>query len=568
MRNCKISFLFFWLTFSLILFTNVGNLLAQETVDSLSYYSQLALKPQNANDLLKADEYFNDSYKAALKEDNIPLAINYLYYKASIETKSGENYKSEETLVLALKHLDELGESQYINNLRLSIYTLMGILYKEQRNKPKALELYYRALEIVETAKDSIIIYNNISNVYKNHNENEKARKELLKAKSIFPKLQDKLIKALVLDNLGFLNAKLNPGEGLSLIIKALELRKTAKDTSTIYTSYSHLAQYYNGIGDKIKSRKYSLKANDLANHINSLSYRNDALGLLTEISNDRFAVEYKNINDSLSKTKSETSSRFAFIKYDYEKQEKIAIENELKFKESELKNEQQKSKTTIAFSIASFITLLSLFLYFILKSKHKKDKIREAYLKEIELSKKVHDELANDMSDLMSLVENDIEITKAKKSLLLDNIEDIYLRTRDISTETGSIDLINFSDSIKHLLIQHNQPDTKVVINDINSIDWQSVANHKKIIVFRCLQELMVNMKKHSQAKVVSIVFKEHNNKKEIRYVDDGIGFVNEEVKLNGILNVESRIKGIGGSFNFTTSKGNGFKATLELNS
>ena len=207
-------------------------------------------------------------------------------------------------------------------------------------------------------------------------------------------------------------------------------------------------------------------------------------------------------------------------------------------------------------------------FLYFLLKSKHKKDKIKEAYRKETELSKKVHDELANDMSDLMNFVENDIEVAQAKKSLLMDNIEDIYLRTRDISTETGSIDLVNFSDSIKHLLMQHNKPETKVVTNNVNTIDWQNLAEYKKVVIYRCLQELLVNMKKHSNAKVVSIMFKNHNKNNEIRYVDDGLGFSIDKTKLNGLSNVESRIKGIGGNFNFTTSKGNGFKATLEFNS
>ena len=115
---------------------------------------------------------------------------------------------------------------------------------------------------------------------------------------------------------------------------------------------------------------------------------------------------------------------------------------------------------------------------------------------------------------------------------------------------------------------MQHNRKDTKVVINNINTIDWHNVADHKKMVIYRALQELMVNMKKHSKAKVVSIVFKENKKKKEIRYTDDGIGITNKEIKLNGLLNVESRIKGIGGSFNFTTSKGNGFKATLEFNS
>lgn len=47
--------------------------------------------------------------------------------------------------------------------------------------------------------------------------------------------------------------------------------------------------------------------------------------------------------------------------------------------------------------------------------------------------------------------------------------------------------------------------------------MDWKTTKNYKKLAVGRGLQELLVNMKKHSQANLVLIVFKNQNNQNEI---------------------------------------------------
>lgn len=560
MKPSSTSFLFLY--FICTFYSLINNQLSSQTyVDSLNHYIDLALKPKKPNDLFKAYEYFNANYKKAVNLKDYNTAINLLYYKSSIEYKKGAYEESEKTAVKGLGYIHEMNIVPYTISLKKSFNNLLGLIYIEKFDKNKAIELYDKTLESAESIEDTIRVYNNISLVFKKHNEYTNARDKLLKAYTLLPRTKDTLLKATIYDNLGHIHSKLNKEKGLVLMQKALDIRKFKREKLKIYTSYSHLSKYFHGVDDTIQAHKYALKNYKLAHELNSPSFRLDALSLLVDLKKYEFVDKFKFLSDSISKVEKQDLSTFMLIKYDYSEFERRALK-------SQLEKEEQESKTIIALLIALFILGLSLFLYYILKSKHKKEKIKNAYLKETELSKKVHDELANDMSDLMSFVENYIEVTEIKKSLLLDNIEDIYLRTRNISTETGSIDLVHFSESIKHLLMQHNGQNTKVVINNINTIDWQNVADHKKMIVFRCIQELMVNMKKHSEAKVVSVVFNGLKNKNEIRYVDDGIGFTNEGVKLNGLLNVESRIKDIGGSFNFTTSKGNGFKATLKFNS
>lgn len=559
MKPIKISFLFLY--FILTIYAIINSRLSSQTYnDSLNHYCDLALKPNKQNDLFKAFVYFDSNYKKAVNLKDYNAAINLLYYKASIEYKKGAYEESERTAVKGLNHLDELQKTSYTISLKKSFYNLLGLIYIEKFDKNKAIELYDKTLEFAESIEDTIRVYNNISLVFKKNNEYTKARDELLKAYKLIPKIKDTLLKATIYDNLGHIYSKINKNKGLDLMNKALNIRKLKQEKIKTYTSYSHLANYFYKIDDTIQAYEYALKNYKLTYELNSPSFRLDALSLLVDLKKHEFVGEFKFLSDSISKAEKQDLSKFMLVKYDYSEHQKAALESKLK--------EQRERVLKILYLLISVIVItISSFSYFILKSKHKKDKIKDAYLKETELSKKVHDELANDMSDLMNFVENDIEVKDTKKSLLLDNIEDIYLRTRDISTETGSIDLVDFSESIKHLLMQHNRRDTKVITNNIDTITWEKVAEHKKMVVFRCLQELMVNMKKHSNAKVVSVVFKTLNNKYEIRYVDDGIGFEKGNSNLNGLANVESRIKGIGGSFNFTTSKGNGFKAMLVFN-
>ena len=72
-----------------------------------------------------------------------------------------------------------------------------------------------------------------------------------------------------------------------------------------------------------------------------------------------------------------------------------------------------------------------------------------------------------------------------------------------------------------------------------------------------------MVNMKKHSQAQLVSVMFKK-NTTNEIWYADDGKGCDLDVISLNGLKNAESRMKEIGGRLTFETSEGHGFKAFI----
>ncbi|NMH87651.1 tetratricopeptide repeat-containing sensor histidine kinase [Flavivirga algicola] len=556
MKYLTVSFLFF--CFGLNEFSSA--ITHSQQIDSLSYYYKIANNPTTDSSLIKAYAYFKQKKNESIKSNNALSTIYYLRQIAIIQNELGDYFGSEISVVEALKLLGSVKDYNNVGD-KIGLYNQLGRIYMELLDYEGAIRYYDEGLKIAKLKSHVNIIQNNKALVYIQMQQYELAESNLLKVYENSLLQDDKKQQARALDNLGFVQSKLNKPEGLNKLKEALELRMAINDNPGLYASYKHLVEVYKDENDLKYARDYAHKGYEVAKVINSSSFIKDALFRLIDLNKDKDIVEYVNIVDSISLAKQTQENKYAKMKYDYTEKEKVA-------KEQELAKEKEKGLKILYLSIASFISLLSIFLYFILKSKHRKDNIKKVYTAETQMSKKVHDELANDMSDVMNFVENNLEMPAKKKTVLLNNLEDLYIRTRDISTETASIDLVHFSISLKHLLMQHHRKGTKIITNNIDTINWLKVPDHKKMAVFRSIQELLVNMKKHSQAKVVSVVFKEDRRKKEILYSDDGIGFSIVGIKLNGLQNVESRINSIGGSFNFMTSKGSGFKAILKFNS
>jgi glucose-6-phosphate-specific signal transduction histidine kinase len=110
----------------------------------------------------------------------------------------------------------------------------------------------------------------------------------------------------------------------------------------------------------------------------------------------------------------------------------------------------------------------------------------------------KIHDELANDVYQLMKFVENkDISYAKIKEAIL-QNLDTIYNLTRNISIANSNIETgIHFKQQLKQMLFGFNTNATNIIINNLDAIDWIVLTDEDKITVYRVLQELLINMKK-----------------------------------------------------------------------
>ena len=215
----------------------------------------------------------------------------------------------------------------------------------------------------------------------------------------------------------------------------------------------------------------------------------------------------------------------------------------------------------------ALFISvLIFLIICIIAKERLKKDKILSIYNAETKIAKKVHDEIANDIYNAICYAGNhDLSVPENKEKLIA-NLDTLYAKTRNISREINNIDTgLGYKSQLKSMLTEYRNTTVNVIIKDIDSINWQKVSHTKKIAAYRALQELMVNMMKHSNASVVIINFKQKRYRINISYSDNGRGIKKSgNNSKNGLLNVENRMVSINGKVIFEPSAGKGFHLTL----
>ncbi|WP_339667137.1 tetratricopeptide repeat-containing sensor histidine kinase [Maribacter arcticus] len=552
MKPIKISFLFFNTIKIVLLFCTATFSFAQTEIDSSLYYYNAIIAPELPEDLPSAINYYIKKKQQNLNTKDTLKAISNLRLLAMGEFKIGNNSESENHIVEALELIESMALKDTLINARVGLNNQLGRIYRASRNYPAAQKYFNKALAIAKKAKDSIIILNNKANVYKDELDYKNAIDiyTILYQKSL--KTQDSLQIALVLDNLGYVQSKTNSPEALGNLKKALKIRKNKNYLVGLHSSNSHLAEYYLDRNDTAQAITYSKNALNLANTVNSSSLKLDALSLFMRMDKNPFVNEYKRLADSISNVKQLVENKNAYLKYNVAEEQK-------KTQASQLLQEIESRKRLIYQFLALFILLALIASYFIFRYRYKKAKIEEVYKTETRIAKKVHDEVANDMYKVMTSLENNPSIDIG----VLDDLERIYSKTRDISRENSAIDLHqDYGLQLNDLLVGYKNQSVTIVTRNLSKIDWKDVSEIKKTAIYRVLQELMTNMRKHSMASSVALVFTQVGSKIVIKYRDNGIGC--DLFKKNGLQNTETRIKSINGTISFESKKNDGFKATI----
>jgi tetratricopeptide (TPR) repeat protein len=543
MKQIKFSFLFF---VSSIFFNSSGFLHAQKLNDSLNYYYNLSIKSKKSGDLAKSYLYFKKLKEINLNQKDLKNAVYDLSMMAKIQKDLALYSESEKTSVEALELLDKLPEDSSVINYKIGIYNNLGIIYRKIGDYDKSIELYNKIKALNTNPKNNVTIINNIGNVY---NEQKKYNLALKTYKEAYKKsllIKDKKLIARILSNLGRVQSKLNNPESIINLQNALRIRDSLNYLSGVNTSYDHLTEYYKDQNETEMALIYANKTLELAKSRNNIEYQEVALSNLIELNEFPSSAKYIILKDSIQNSKQLSKDNFTFYKYQFQEQES-------KLEVSLLKTQ----RTLIALSLISIISIL---VYYLQRNKHKKGKLEQVLITETRISKKIHDVVANDIYQVMTKIQSD----NTQKETVLDDLENIYIKTRDISKENSSINVNDdFEKVLNDLLLSYKSDTVTIITRNSSKINWKSVAEIKKVTIYRVLQELMTNMKKHSKASIVVLVFS-NNKKLIINYKDNGIGC--ELNKNTGLQNVENRINSIQGLITFETEINNGFKSIITI--
>lgn len=530
-----------------------ANILQQKAVDHF--------KKSNYN---SAFYYFNKS-KIIFEtiKDSSDIVFNTIQM-ANIQQINGDYYGSKETLTEALPYT----KKDY--NYSAAVNNLFGIADKELSLYNDAIYYYNQAIKGVTDSISAQSPLNNIAVVYikqKKYDNAIKTLETILNKKVFDDKVSSIKSKSRVIDNLGFAYFKKGiKQKGLQFLNEGLQLRNQINDNYGCVGSYLHLAEFYSET-DIQKSNQYAKKAYETATKFNSVDERLKALSfLISNGSGTKYAQKYILINDSIISIRNNFKNKFAKIKYDSKKEKDENQKLRLEKAENQLALQEAKYQRT--FSILGVIILISVLFYGrkYYRNKNRIEKIQTSYDTETRIAKDIHDELANDVFNAITFTQTQSLTKEDIKENLLQKLNHIYTRVRGISRENNSIDTgVNYPVHLKEMLSTYSST-TNISINSIEKVNWDTIDDIKKVTIHRVLQELMVNMKKHSHAPVVVLKFESTVNTIIINYTDNGKGCEKDKIIKNGLQNMENRIQAIKGTIIFDTQPDRGFKVKITL--
>ena len=513
--------------------------------------------PISAPTLEKGEAFFNNNNDSAFyyfnivtttATDSLEIAMAYTYM-GIIQAHEGDHYGGQESLLKSLTYLDEHKKND--QECLGSNYHELGNICLNLKNYEAAIDYYHKALKYITQPNVEAIALNSIALTYQKKGDYAEA---IDLYKSLLDKSKDdKKEYARVLSNYAktkWLKDSAYPaGPELQ---HALQIRRDSNDIRGLNASYAHLSDYYtSSLPDS--ALYYALKRYEIAREMKSPDNEVEALSKLITLSPTNllkpYFIRYQHLTDSIQTAKNAAKNQFALIRYEAAKSkaDNLQLQKDNAQKKTQLLAQWFLLALTILFFITAGIIL-------ILRYRRRRQQIEFASRQAIQehqlkTSQKVHDVVANGLYRIMT----DLEYKPAvDKEELIDKIEVLYERSRDISYETPATSEIPFHTKIDDLLESFGSEHIKVLIIGNSPLLWSRINTQVQHEVEHILQELMINMKKHSLADAVMIKFESQNNQVQILYTDNGIG-ISPQVKYgNGLQNTGNRIKRIDGQYIF----------------
>jgi signal transduction histidine kinase len=481
---------------------------------------------------------------------------------AMISNVKGDDFGAQE---LSLSAIDFFSPDQADQHIYIqSNYNNLGMTSYNLRDFTKAIDFYNIARKYTPDSASLLILENNIANAYRRAGNFQKSL-------SIYGHILDQKINerefARTLSNFAYTRWLQDPKYNAALeLVRALKIRRKINDLQGQISSYTFLTDYYS-LKSQAKAASYANSMYAIAKKINNPNDQLEALQRLVKLTSEdqskRYFTVHQELADSLQTVRNAAKNQFALIRYESEKSK---ADNLRLQKENREKTYQvNKQKIVSYFILSLMVSGGSLGFYLQRKRKERlmlftQNKIKEGRLR---TSKKVHDVVANGLYKVMTEIENQNEISKEE---ILDRLDGMYQKSRDISYEVEEQPSPNYSLKINKLLKSFESEHIQLVINGNLEDTWMNTNAEVQHEVEHILQELMVNMDKHSQATRVTFIFRQHDGRMHISYRDNGIGIPDQTRFNNGLSNTGNRIKSIQGEITFDSKHGNGLQIELSF--
>lgn len=553
-----------YLIITLLIFYSCKEEQKEDKIYQPKKYYEKAKEFANKSSSDSAFYYFNLAKNDYLNSYDSTGAGKSLVNMAIIQHNNGDYYGSIETSLEANKLLKNENDSIVKSTLAAN-YNNMAISSSFLKNYNESVDFYKKALQFSNDNKNRYIYSNNIGDAFILLGKYTEAKKYL----KIALLTKDSLIYAKALNNIArakFLEDKnYNP---LPELYKALYIRKNNKDLSGQNSSFSTLADFYLD-KEPQKSLFFASKLLETAEEIKIPEDQINALQRLISLNPSNYLKNFQRlstINDSTQTARNKAKNQFAVVRYDVE--QKNAENQNLKLKDVE--NKINILYLTFGLAVLILILIVGFFWNEKRKKNIRREKEQEKQIEvkntELKYSKKVHDVVANGLYHLMIEIENNPSINIMK---ILNDMEKMYEESRDISHDRMSE--VDFHERFGKMINSYQTDNQKVIpIKYVEKI-WEKIPQNTQSELFYVIREILVNMKKHSDATFVALKFEKDDTTLRITYTDNGKGIKNLDTQRGaGIRNTENRIDTIGGDIIFEENPNGGLiiKITIPIHS
>lgn len=192
-----------------------------------------------------------------------------------------------------------------------------------------------------------------------------------------------------------------------------------------------------------------------------------------------------------------------------------------------------------------------------------------------VKLTERINEGIGQDIEMLGEQIKQSVQQIKDKDiknklKLISDEVQSIHNEIDKITTDFVPSEYFNksFYDSVKSIFSPLSTKNIQIKYQ--LAYPAPSMNDFSKVNVCRILQEIVGNISKHSDATIVQVKIY-FNTNLVIQIVDDGVGFIMEETKGGiGLINIQSRVKGMNGEIEIESTQGKGthilFKIPLKM--
>lgn len=506
--------------------------------------------------------YLNEAKDLSINEKDSLGVIKSLVNMAIIQEEESDNFGSLETSLSVLSYFKEADTAQH--RFLASNYNNLGVVSNNLKDYDNAIKFYNKALKFSDDEEEKLMLQSNLANTYFNQKKYQKALdvydsllKNIEKEDDIYPRILMNFARTK-----SRLDTSYNPR---GLFDKALKISKTNNDDWTLDAGYSYMSDYYLD-KNKDSALYFSKLMYTKGKLLQSPQDRMEALQKMIKVGSPADAKiyfeEFHHIDDSLHLTTTIARNQFALIRYESEKNK---LENE-QLKIENLKRKYQIRQQQYVAGACLLLGVLILGIAFIrFKRRRLQLKLEAEKLvqnNKLATSKKIHDVVANGLYRVMTEIENKDNIDR--KSILY-KLEEMYEKSRNISYDEDSKDDMVFHEKLSTMIQSFDNENIQIFIVGNSNDIWTDFNKNSQDNIFIVIQELLVNMRKHSRATRIVLKFERQDKTVYINYKDNGVGMRGSQPQ-NGLKNTVNRIFVMNGKIIFEDSNDDGLKVSIEI--